>query len=192
MSSFREVFLFLIKIIFELYFLVVLFRFIFDYFKIQTTTLPQVAQYMYKITDPLLHPLQKYLPTYKGIDLAILTLLFLIKAVELLFIALLAKGGFPGLLSLIIWPIGEILSTTLNLFCVAVIVVAIMSWFMPQRHTPITAVLFQMTDIFLQPARRMIPPVGGFDISPLVVLVVLKIIDILIAVPLIKIGISLA
>jgi len=192
MSAIREAFLFLIKIVFELYFLIVLIRFMFEYFKVQTSTLPPIVPYIYKVTDPLIQPLQKFLPTHKGIPLATGVLLFLIKAIEFLFIILLMKGGVPSLIALLIWPIGELFSQTLNFFCIAVIVVAIASWFMPNQYSPFSALLIQITDIVLKPARRIIPPLAGFDLSPIAVLIVLKFIDLLIAVPLIRIGFSLA
>lgn len=192
MSSMREAFLFLIKFVFEIYFLVVLIRFIFDFLKVKTTNFLPIIPFIYTITDVLIKPLQKFLPLYKGINLATLTLLFLIKALELIFIVLLTKGAFPGILALLIWPIGEILSQTLNFFFFTVIIATLFSWFVPAGTSSITPLLFQLTDRILQPARKIVPLVANFDISPLVVLIVLKFVDILVALPLIRMGINLA
>ena len=56
----------------------------------------------------------------------------------------------------------------------AVLVQAVLSWF--HTYTPFASVLDALTRIFLRPLRRLIPPLGGFDLSPLVLLVLLQVV----------------
>jgi YggT family protein len=56
----------------------------------------------------------------------------------------------------------------------AVLIQAVLSWF--QTYTPLASVLSAITRIFLRPVRRIVPPLGGIDLSPLVLLVILQVI----------------
>ena len=68
---------------------------------------------------------------------------------------------------------------SLYLLVFAVIVQVIFSWVNP--YAPMAPVLDAMTRPFLRPLRRLIPPVGGFDLTPLVLLVLVQIVLIVLA-----------
>ena len=115
-----------------------------------------------------------------GIDMAAIVLLFLLQILELLLIGLLAGSTLhPGVL--LILSFTELLSTLLYIYIVAIIVQAVMSWIQPGAYNPVTSLIYQLTEPLLRPARRLIPPVSGLDLSPLVVLIILNLV--LLAVP---------
>ena len=60
-----------------------------------------------------------------------------------------------------------------------ILIRVIMSWVNPNPNNPIYIVLAQLTEPLLRPVRRIIPIMGGFDLSPLVVLILLQVISIL-------------
>lgn len=62
----------------------------------------------------------------------------------------------------------------------AIIVRALMSWFMPNDGTGLTRVLNDITDPILVPIRRVLPPVGGIDFSPLLALIAIQLLSTLI------------
>lgn len=73
----------------------------------------------------------------------------------------------------------EVLCAVVQLFVLAIFARAILSWFPIGRGSPVAAVsdvLSAMTEPVLGPVRRVLPPLGGFDLSPIVVIVVLNIV----------------
>jgi YggT family protein len=116
------------------------------------------------------------IPGVFGIDVASVVLLIALKYVELYLIQLI--HGLPASpVVLLLATFVDLIGMTINVFFFAVIIRALLSWFSPYgiRHTPAGSLLASLTEPLLRPARRLIPPVGGLDLSPLVVLVVLQI-----------------
>ena len=102
MGYFAQAAIFLIDLIFGLYLLAVLLRFLLQ--RAGADFYNPVSQMLYTITNPALQPLRRLVPGYGGIDWAAILLLFLIKGAELCLIAFLGGGqipAFPGLLVLI-------------------------------------------------------------------------------------------
>lgn len=133
------------------------------------------AQFILTVTTPALQPLRKWLPGIGQLDTAALVVVILLKFVALLIHDLLTgKEIMFGLL--IIYTIFGLVDLVINLFILAIIVLALLSWIAPHVHvqnSPLTFALRAITDPLLQPARRYIPPIGIFDLSPLVVVVAL-------------------
>lgn len=190
MSPIQQAFSFLIKTLFDLYLLLVLLRFLFQYFKVDFYN--PFSQFILKATNPILLPIRRILPSYDKIDLASLVLLLSLKACEFLLLSVLTRGMAPNILGLLIWPIGELMNQTVNVFFFAILVMIILSWLGPKVHTPISSLVAQMTDPLLRPARRVIPAMAGIDLSPMIVLLGLKLIEILLANPITQLGIRLA
>jgi len=189
MSILNEALIFLIKTAINLYCMVVLLQLLFQYFGFNLP--PSFSQLILKATHPVLTPLQRIMPVYHKINFALITLLVLLKSLELLLTTLLMYGFVPNLFSLIIWPMGEILSQTINLLFFAILIVGALSWFAPRSHNPFTNLLTQVTEPLLTPARKWLPTIGGIDLSPIVVLTLLKLLEIVLAHPLKALGLRL-
>lgn len=77
-------------------------------------------------------------------------------------------GNFVGMLA-------EILSWALQALQLVILVNAVMSWFQPRPSHPILDVIENISDVVCMPVRRMFPTAfGGFDLAPLVVLLVIQ------------------
>jgi YggT family protein len=150
-----------------------------------------ICQAMYKATNPLLMPIQKLLKPWRGINTGALLLAWL--ACCLWVAALLALSGtsaaLPGLLVLGFAQLLEFFLQTL--FWITMISV-LMSWISPDGANPAVPLLYGIADIVLKPLRRVIPPLGGFDLSPVFALLALRLALILLVGPLQQFGISLA
>ncbi len=65
-----------------------------------------------------------------------------------------------------------------TLLSFAIIARALLSWVRPDPYNPLVQMLNQITDPILEPLRRVIPPIGGMmDISPIVALIILQILQ---------------
>ena len=69
-----------------------------------------------------------------------------------------------------------ILSTLLNIYWYILIIRVVLSWMNPNPYNPIVRILYMLTEPILGPIRRALPPMGGLDLSPLVVLVAISVI----------------
>ncbi len=65
-----------------------------------------------------------------------------------------------------------------QLLTLAIIARALISWVPIDRYNPIVTILYQITEPILAPLRRYIPPIGGMmDITPIVALIILQILQ---------------
>jgi len=130
------------------------------------------SQFILTITNPVLTPLRKILPSIGKIDTAAIVLILALKFIELALRSFLAsKQVLFG--SLIIPSIVGVLNQVLNIFIFAIILLVIISWVAPHLHgqsNPITPILRSITEPLIRPARKLIPPIGIFDLSTFVVL----------------------
>jgi YggT family protein len=170
----------IIQVIFSLYILAVLLRFLFQLARADFYN--PISQFLVALTNPLLKPLRRIIPGLFGIDLASLVLLFTLQCLEVFLISLL-NGSSPVLLSLVLAAVMDLVQLTLNIYFFAILLRVILSWFMPygMQHNPAGGLLVSLTEPLMRPARRLIPPVGGLDLSPIVVLVGLQLLQLALA-----------
>lgn len=190
MFAFNNASIFLIQSLFDLYLMILLLRFIFQYLRIDFYN--PMSQLIVKFTSPLVLPLRKVIPGYWGLDLATLVLLLLISLLKLMLISLIGFHKFPHLFGLFVWALGDISGLFFKLFFYAVLASIIMSWVAPHSRSPITAILDRLTQPLLQIARKYIPSIAGIDISAIPVLLGLQLLIILISDPFTTLGLQWA
>ena len=181
---------FLIDLIFGLFVLAVLLRFLLQ--RAGADFYNPISQMLFTVTNPLMKPLRRLAPTFGGIDWAAILLLFLVQGTELGLIAFLGTGHLPALPGLFVLTLAHLLSLVIYVHLFLIIIQVVISWISPGTYNPMTGLMSQLTEPLLQPARRLIPPSGGFDWSALVVLVCLQLALILLVSPLQDLGHQLA
>jgi YggT family protein len=167
---------FLVQTVFGFYILAVILRFLLQW--VRADFYNPLVQFLVRITNPLLAPLRRIIPSYRGLDLAAVVLAFALQAVEMLLITLLLSQpiGAGGLLLLTVL---ELLKLLINIYLWGVIIQVALSWFNPDPYHPAARVLAQLTEPVLRPARRIIPSISGVDLSPMLVVVALIFISLL-------------
>lgn len=138
-----------------------------------------------KFTNPVVLPLRRVIPGWGGMDIASLVAALLAQALVLALLALFrsAVTGAPmlSLAALAIRTPYELVLMAIQLYTILVFVRILLSWIDRGGYNPLSSVLFSLTEPLLRPARRLLPPVGGFDLSPILVLVGLTILSIFIS-----------
>lgn len=181
---------FLIEVIFGLYILAVLLRFLFA--MVRADFHNPLSQFIVKITNPPLTLLRRVIPSYMAIDWAAIVLLLAVQALEIVLTALVVAGAVPAPMGLLVMTLAEVLKTLVYLYIIVILVQVAISWINPHAYNPLTVIMHQLTEPVMRPARKMIPPAGGFDWSPLVVLIMLNLAIILLVSPLVDLGRRLA
>ncbi len=168
---------FLIQTLFGFYILAIMLRFLLQY--VRADFYNPLVQFLVRITNPLLTPLRRFIPGYRGLDLSSVVLAFILQTIEVLLIAAL-MGQSISIAGLLLLAVVELFKLLINIYLWSIIIQVIMSWFNPNPYHPAARILAQLTAPLLRPARQMLPPISGIDLSPMLVIVVLIFISLLI------------
>lgn len=190
MNPFIQVLHFLVSTLFDLYVFALILRFVFQIFRADFYN--PLSQFILKVTNPLLIPLRRWIPGYGGVDVSCLLTCVVLSMVKLAILFWLQVQRVPDPLGLLVWSFGDLFKRTIYLFFFAILIQAVLSWINPYGNHPLQGILGKLTNPVVQPFRRIIPPVGGFDITPLFAIVLLQVLIILIAAPIAQVGMSLA
>ncbi|MDQ9092293.1 YggT family protein [Pseudoalteromonas haloplanktis] len=161
---------FLISTLFDLFLMVVLLRFWLQAAKADFYN--PLSQFVVKATSFAVNPLRKIIPGLGGLDLASLLLAFIVAAAKITALIFLVGAT---------WEVGFILFNALvtvvkeglNLLFWVLVIRALLSW-VSQGNNPIEAVFHQLTEPMLRPIRKVLPPLGGLDLSILVLIIALQ------------------
>lgn len=162
----------------SLYLLIVLLRFVLQL--VRANFYNPLCQFAVKATQPLLKPLRRVIPSLFGLDLSSLVLAILLQLALMALTLLLTYGTTGNPLQLLIWSIIGVTALFLNIFFYALIISVILSWVAPGSHNPGAELVNQICEPALAPFRRILPNLGGLDISPILAFMVLKLIDMLV------------
>jgi len=179
--------LFLVQTLFQLYILAVLLRFFLQLTRADFYN--PLSQFLVKITSPLLVPLRRFIPSLAGMDTAALVLAWGLKSLELLITAWFTGSGGPLLALLLAVP--ELLELAIDIFFWAILIQAILSWISPGTYNPASALLYSLTLPVLRPVQRLIPPIGGIDLSPMAAMIGLVLLKMLLLPPLRALAVTL-
>ena len=130
-----------------------------------------LSQAIVKITNPLVIPLRKFIPSIRGIDTSTLLVILGLQMVLFSILALITSGTLPGILPLFLGSLIEIADQVLWFYFIIIFVSVILSWVNPGTYNPVTSILYSLTEPIMAPVRRLIPSVGGLDLSPIFVII---------------------
>jgi YggT family protein len=167
---------YLVDTVFAFFVMLLLARFHFQWLRVPFRN--PVGEFVLATTSWMVMPLRRVVPGLAGLDLATLLLAWLLQGVAI-WIKASIVGAEPSLLLLAGMAALDLVRYSLYILVFAVLVQVIFSWINP--YAPMAPVFNAMTAPFLRPLRRFIPPLGGIDLTPLVLLVIIQIILIVLA-----------
>ncbi|MDG9929794.1 MULTISPECIES: YggT family protein [Pseudomonas] len=162
----------------SLYLLIVLLRFVLQL--VRADFYNPLSQFAVKATQPLLRPLRRLIPGFGGLDLASLLLAILLQMVIMAITLLLAYGTTGNPLQLLIWALIGVTSLFLKIFFFALIISVILSWVAPGSYNPGAQLVNQICEPLLAPIRKLLPSLGGLDISPIFAFIAINLLDMLV------------
>jgi len=171
---------FLIETLFGLYILIVMLRFLLQWARADFYN--PVSQFIVKATQAPLAPLRRIIPGIPGLDLAAALFMFVLKFVELWLVTGLL-GIEPQVGALAILAVAELLGLLLKVFIFSILIQVIISWVNPGMYNPVMGLLHSLNEPLLAPARRIIPPVSGLDLSPIAVIIAIQLVSMLVVAP---------
>jgi YggT family protein len=169
--------IFLIETILGLFTIALLVR-----FYMQWARAPQrnaVSDFVNALTNFAVLPMRRIIPGWWGLDLATLTLAWLVQVLELFLVLVLS--GFPlradpgqAIAAVALLALVKLIRLGLYVAIAVLIVQAVLSWVNP--YSPVAALMNALTRPFLRPLQRIVPTIANVDLSPLVLIVIFQLI----------------
>lgn len=168
---------FLISTLFSLYIVAVMLRFLLGL--VRADFYNPISQFLVRITNPLLIPLRKVIPSIGKFDSAAMLLMIVLQLAAVTLILLLRGEGISSAI-LIVVTLVTLVSLLIDVFMFAIIVEVIISWMNPGSYNPVSSLLHSLTSPLLRPIRHLIPPIAGIDLAPLFAIIGLQVMRMLI------------
>jgi YggT family protein len=188
MTPFANAGLMLVDTLFALVLFVVVLRVLLEF--IRANFYNPICQAVFKITNPLIIPWQRFLPVWRGLNLA-----GVLHAVMIATIWAMAMVSFlgrdVGAAGIVLLGIARLVGFVLSMLFWIALARVLLSWFSPDMRNPAVPLLYAIADLVLRPFARVIPPIGGIDISPIFALLALRIAQVLLVDPLVAVALEL-
>ncbi len=185
MSYFQNAGMLIVQVLFGILLAVVVLRVLLQL--VRANFYNPICQGLYKATNPVLMPLQKAIPSWRNLNLAGVLIAYVVAIVWIVALHALA-GAAPGFFAALVLGFAKLVDFILTLFIWLIVIRALLSFLSADYDNPIVPLLVKLTDPVLQPFQRVIPPLGGFDLSPLVAILALYLAQALLVAPLYDLG----
>ncbi len=179
-DSFTLSLIFLVRTLGDLYLLTFLLRFIMQW--VRADFYNPLAQFVVRATNPLVVPARRFVPSAGGADLATLLVLVILEAILTWMLLFLGSLTVTTSQFLLLVPL-RVINLTLWFYTVSIFVYVLMSWISQTGYSPISRMLAELNEPILGPVRRVLPPIGGLDLSPLLVLIFIQAIRLAVPLP---------
>jgi len=176
MTALSDIFVYLVYVFFGLYLMVMLLRFLLQLTRADFYN--PISQTLVKLTNPLVIPLRRILPGYGGIDLASLLLALILQMLMIALLVALQTGALLPVLPLVMASLIGLAAYLVKIYFFAILAMIILSWIAQGGNNPALRLLFQLTEPVMAPFRKVLPPMGGLDLSPIFVFILINIIQI--------------
>lgn len=132
-----------------------------------------LCQFLVKVTNPLIVPARRIIPSIGKLDTASVVVILVLELIEIFSIDQL-RGADTSTELLLLFVFKKLIFTLLMTYFVLIIARVIVSWIGQQSRHPIIPLIYQLTEPVLKPISKLIPPIGGIDLSPLIALIALR------------------
>ncbi len=177
MGAFGDVAYLLVNTLGGLYVLAVLLRFMLQVARADFYN--PFTQAIVRVTDPAVRAFRRVIPGYRGLDFASLILALVAQCVCTFLLITTSGYATPGAGLVITWSVVGLLSFILNIYFWAMMISIIASFIAPYSGHPALMLVRQLTEPVMEPFRRLLPAMGGLDLSPIFVFLGLQIIRML-------------
>ncbi|MBP6723726.1 MAG: YggT family protein [Halioglobus sp.] len=176
MNAINEILVYLVQTLLSLYLVTMLLRFLLQL--VRADFYNPICQFIVKVTNPLVIPLRRVIPGLGGIDVSSLLLALLLQLAAIVALLLINGLSPPGIFLLLAWSVLGVLGLLVNIYFFALLAMIILSWVAAGSRHPAIYLLYQITEPVMAPFRKVLPPMGGLDLSPILVFVLINIIQI--------------
>lgn len=142
-----------------------------------------ITQMVVRVTDPGVQLFRRFIPGFKGVDFATLVFAMLVQCTLICVLILIAGFELPSMGLVMTWAVGGIINFILDIYFWALLVSIVSSFIAPFSEHPALVLVRQLTEPIMAPFRRLLPSMGGLDLSPIFVFLAIQILKILLVAP---------
>jgi YggT family protein len=172
----QQALIFIVGTISQLYLFVVLLRLWLPWLRADFRN--PIAQGILRLTSPLVIPVRRIVPPVGRLDTATVIVAFVLQYLTILVI-LLISGSMAGIVPIAITAFLDLVILSCRLFTFAIFIHIILSWVAPGTYNPATVFIAMLVEPVLRPFRRIVPSLGGLDISPIFAIILLQAVSII-------------
>lgn len=174
--------LFLVDTIFTLYIIVVLMRVLLQISYADYKN--PISQFVWQVTEQPVWLFSRVIPRWRYLDIPAIVLALLLCIINIQINLALYPQDITAPIGLVLWwSLLKLMVVLCNLYFFTILIQVLFSWLSPGTHTPATAVLWSINEPLLRPVRGVVPQVGGLDISPVIIVILLQVISRLLPLP---------
>lgn len=164
--------LFLLQTFFSLYLLTFALRLLLQWAAVDRRN--PLVQFILRVTNPLVIPLRRVLPPIGRVDTATLVALAGLQVIATTVLVRIGCVGEPAFVEIVGLALLGIAKLALGILTWSIIIYVVLSWVSPGGYNPAAALVAAVVEPILAPFRRLIPPIGGLDLSPLIALIAIQ------------------
>ncbi|MGA8277780.1 MAG: YggT family protein [Rhodanobacteraceae bacterium] len=150
-----------------------------------------ICQFLYKVTNPLLMPLRRIIPSWRNLDVAGVVIAWLLTAIKLVLLYA-TLGVALGLAGLALMALADLIGFVLMIYLGLILARVVLSFLNTDNRHPLIPLIVQLTNPILKPIQRYLPVFGGIDFSPVAAWLIILLARVLIVQPLLDAGLRLA
>jgi len=162
---------YLVSTIIDLYIAAIMLRLLLQW--VRADFYNPLCQFLVKVTNPVLVPARRIIPSIGRLDTASVVVMFLLELIQLVIISQLSQAGFE-LQFMLLFSLRKLLVILLMTYFVLIIARVSVSWIGSQSRHPLIPLIYQLTEPVLRPFSKLVPPISGVDLSPLFALIALR------------------
>lgn len=170
-SSSADAFSYLVSTFIDLYVAAVLLRLLLQW--VRADFYNPLCQFLVKVTNPVLVPLRRVIPSFKRLDTASVVLMLVLEMIGVWIISQMASTPMSAP-QIVAFSAIKLVMTLLMTYFFLIIASVILSWVGRSMQHPIIPLVYQLTEPVLRPFRKIIPPIAGLDLSPLFALIAIR------------------
>jgi len=163
---------FIVKTLVELYIITFVLRFILQWVRADFRN--PVTQFFVRVTNPLVMPARRIVPSVAGLDTASVVVVILLELALTIFLVNITCIGEPHVIQIMGLTLLRIVYLTLRIYLFIILIHVLLSWIGPGGYNPAVNLLNSVANPALRPFRQLIPPIAGLDLSALFALIIIQ------------------
>ena len=170
-SSVATAFSYLVSTLISLYVTAVMLRLLLQW--VRADFYNPVCQFLVKATNPVLVPMRRVIPSIGKLDTASVVLMLILEVISVWFLSLMSPLTWAPP-QIFLFAVISLAAMLLWTYFFLIIGVVVLSWFGQKFRHPVIPLVYQLTEPVLRPFRKIIPSIGGIDLSPLLALIIIR------------------
>ena len=136
-----------------------------------------ICQFLYRATNPVLTPIRRAIPTWRRINLAALLIAWLLEVAKNMLLCLVVPGEWASYPGTLVLGVADLLDFFMMVYLIMIFAWALLSYVNVDARNPLVPLLGKIVDPALKPFRRVLPLIGGFDLSPMLAILAILLVQ---------------